>query len=419
MPPEVVLIHPPLYGLHEPLSYPPMGLLYLGAALTKNNISTQIVNLAGEPKKESYVEHIPQASWYGITISMPTYRDSKRLIEELKHRDPGVQIMIGGTLPTAMPETMQQETQADYVVTGEAERVIVEILTGKHQPGIVHGGKCYKLDSLPFPARDLLPYDHIFDSKGLVFTGEKMHRSTTLLSSRGCPFECAFCSKVQHLKGAIRFRSAVSVAEEMLQVKERYGCSHFRFIDDQFNANKTRLKELCNLITGQGFRIHAGVRADTLQDLDELRMMKEVGMDYVALGVETADNRILKLINKGETIEQIEQAILNCHRVGIRVKTLLIFGLPGETPESVEMTKAFMRRCKPDSYTLSTFTPLPGSAIWEHPERFGVNVDKERYSGWFYHEPDESDDMPEYLTEEVKAARGPLIQYLRSGEWRR
>jgi anaerobic magnesium-protoporphyrin IX monomethyl ester cyclase len=407
---DVVLIYPKQIGLKEPTAYAPLGLLYIAANLIKNDISVSVINYADN-------ESIPEANFYGIYTCNSSYRYVKEIVSYLMVDRPAGKIILGGPHCISFPEKVLKETGVDYVVDGEGEYATVSIVRNEVHEGIVFAKKIKDIDKLPFPARDIMPFYEVFNSTN-IHRHSDSGIATSMVTMRGCPHICSFCSKIKTLKGYPSLHSPAYIVAEMMELKNKYGCTHIRIQDDLFNINVQRTLKICDMIEGEGFSFTFCTRGDTLQDMYVLRRMKQAGFDTIAIGVESADNGILRSVQKNETIEVIKQAFINCRSMGIRTHALLQFGLPGETLETIEKTKEFMKEIKPDTYILSSFTPLPDSDIWNNPDRYGILLNKESYSGWFYHEPEDNSDMPSYLPEEVKEERGELISYLRSEKWR-
>lgn len=390
---SICLIYPPQPGLREPTAYAPLGLLYIAAALEKQNIPVRVVNLAGEP------EEIPEADFYGISVLSANVPEVKHLCNLLRIQYPKSKIILGGPHCTAMRDQIFSQCQCDYVIDGEGEEVLPRLVKGTilYKYGVITAPRLYDLDKLAFPARHMLDFEQVFNRTGVLIRGADI--TTTIITSRGCPYHCAFCCKIRTNDG-VRYRSPQNIIEELDEIHNRFECRRFRIVDDAFTVDRPRVIEICDLLKQRDYAFCCILRADTIQDEHILWQMKEAGIAEVSIGVESADPILLSLMNKRETIDEIETAIRLCNKVGIQVKAFLIEGLPGETPESILLTKAFMQRCRPDSYTLARFTPLPGSHIWNFPEKFGMNCGM--ISDWFY--PDDN--------------KSEFRKWLERGDWR-
>jgi len=158
-----------------------------------------------------------------------------------------------------------------------------------------------------------------------------------------------------------RFRSTSDIKKEIEEVMDRYNISHFRFIDDAFTANPWRVLNLCEALRGLGITWMCITRADWI-NRELLEAIKEAGCTEVDYGMESGSQRILDAMNKGITVDQNIKAVKLTKETGLRVKAYLMCDYPSETEEDITLTKRFMCEAKPDKYTLSSFTPLPGSS---------------------------------------------------------
>ncbi len=380
---SICLIYPPQPGLKEPIAYPPLGLMHIASNLKKYGVPVKLVSLA------EGLRPLPEADFYGISVLSANYEEVKDVISQIWRDYPKSKIILGGPHPTALPKLVLEETRVNYVVEGEGEYCLIDIINGDISEGVVKVDRIYDLDDLPFPDRGMLPYDHVFNKTNIFLMGTDI--TTTIVSSRGCPYRCAFCCKLRMTEG-VRYRSPGNFVAELEEVREKYGCRSFRVVDDAFSVDRARLLEICDLLVGRNFSLSVILRADTIQDRDVVDYMGLAGIRIISMGVESGDPEVLKSINKRETIEEMAQALRLCRNAGIETKVLLIEGLPGETPKSIQLTKQFMIDNKPDTYTLSKFTPLPGSLIWEHPENYDIKLSNYcNKVGWFYPDSEKSE----------------------------
>lgn len=436
----ICLINPPQTALWNPLSYPPLGLLYIAARLEETGFAVAIHNQPHRTLEEQRDE-IPDADVYGISATTPMIPEVARLVKHLHATHPLSPVAVGGIHATVDPLETLSLTNADHVFAGEGEYVFPEFCKNPAAFGAVTtASRIYGLDKLPLPARHLLPRSVICDDSG-IHTGEDKAKkeyvasarssardtqaATTLITSRGCPFRCAFCCKTKTTSG-VRYRSPASVYTELEHLRDEYGVTQFRIVDDAFTLDVDRALDLMAMTEGKGFGFTTILRADSLvgpgRNREMVQRLRAGGMHTASFGVESGSQAVLDRINKRETLAEIREAIRWCKECGVTVKVFLIFGLPGETLETVEETKQLFRDVQPDSYTLSSFVPLPGSDIYAHPGKYGLTPRYKTgdYSDfWFYWEPEDTDrgfyfDMPR----ELREARGELIRYLREGTWR-
>ena len=376
---KVCLINPPQTELRAPKAYMPLGLAYLAATLLNSGVETEILNLSDVNNLKNVT--IPDADWYGITCVSATY---KPVIELCKLIDG--KTVIGGVHPTVKPEQTLKDTGADFVVTGEGDYVFRDLVSGRIEPKgrILEGGVIEDLDSLPFPARHLFPYNEVVNSDGILGC-EKGVKATSILTARGCPYRCSFCVKSHEMFSRFRYRSTENIREELALLVEDYGVQHIRILDDTFTLIKRRVLDLCAEIKGMGITWACITRADRIDD-EMLYSMKNSGCIEVNIGVETGSRRLLKLMNKNETVETYIKASEKIREAGMLFKPFLMYDFPTETREDREDTLKLVRKIKPDKFTLSKFTLLPGSDMWTSPEKYGI---AQVHQSYFY--PDEKD----------------------------
>lgn len=433
---KVVLLNPPMLELREPLAYAPLSLLILGAILEQNKIDVEIINLAGT-EFEDVSALIPEADLYGITTVTPTFNSSKKLVDIIKKKYKEAIVIMGGVHPTLEPEWTLNNTNTDFVAIGEWEKTLQELIDNdftfyRLQRGIAYrsgtniinngyGEPLRNLDDSPLPAYHLLPPNQVYHRGGLhtqVYKGDG--RSACVYSSVGCPYKCSFCSKPDFLK-KVRFKSVEKFVQELKFLRDNYGIYHFRFCDDIFTIRRNRIEEFCKQVKSLGIYFHFATRAN-LVDRDMLKILYEAGAREIAFGVESGSQKILDKVDKHVDVEINKWAIKIAKEIGLKVKLLLIFGLPGETKETIRETKQFMIDTKPDFYSMSTFSILPGSPIWKNPEKYGTRIlNKDTDNYWFYFEPgDHSGFCIEYTNAtELYEERDKMIVWLRSGVWRK
>jgi len=300
-------------------------------------------------------------------------------------------VCIGGIHPSIFPKTTLADSLCDHVIVGEGEYALRDLALGKISEQIAYAGVIKDLDEMPFPARHLFEYSDVVDLTG-IHGQEHGQKATTMITSRGCPYNCSFCTKIPQTN-AFRFRTPQNIIEEIELLIHDYQISHIRFVDDIFTFDIERIINLCkSLIQINDLSWVCITRADKLTD-KLLEMMKSAGCKEIHLGIESGSQRILDSMNKRITVEQNLDSIIRIKRAGIKVKTYLMYGFPGEMRQDIDATKMFIRKAKPDRFTLSRFTALPGSNIWE-------TVNHE--TRWFY--PDSGDgylEFKEWLKEEI------------------
>lgn len=379
---EVVLIYPYVKPKRDNsiFRFPPLGLGYLASYLKQGGISVSIVDATfiGETKAMQEAERL-RPKLIGI-YSMFTMREAA--IRFAKALRPGCELLIaGGPLPTITPETYLDDF--DIVVLGEGEETLLEIVKGRDLRtvrGIVFrqrdgeivksfekGGTLLRtaprnpipdLDVIPPPARELLAngnYQQYYSRRGKAPT-------TSLISSRGCPFECDFCSH-PIFGSTFRERSPSNIVDEVEQILD-LGYRRVFFQDDCFTLTKDRVMRFCDEVDRRGlsFEWECLSRVDQL-DCATARRMKDAGCVQVFFGLESGSDRVLRLMKKSATAEQGQKAVEAAHSVGLKVGAFFIFGYPGEDDKSMLDTMRYASRLPIDYLGIGYPYPIPGTGL--------------------------------------------------------
>ena len=372
-------------------SPPPLGLEYIAVMLEMNGHNVQIID--AEVEKLTVEETVKKVRHtnpdiIGFTATTPVIKRAHKISILLKEENPDLISIVGGPHPTALPiETLKEFDFFDYVVKGEGEYTITELLKSienKREIDDIQGIAFRKegeiietsnrpfinpIDDLPFPAR------HLIDrSKYIIETvhGER-GRFATIQTSRGCPFKCIFCFPV--LGNKTRYRSPENVLSELKILKKKYKIDVVGFVDDTWTLNIKRAKEICDLIIGEGIDIEWGctTRVSPI-DKELLEKMKKAGCVRVNFGVESGDPEILKVTKKGITIDQAKKAFKMTKEVGMETVAYFIIGHPYETRESMKKTFELAKTLKPDVAEFSIMTPFPKTELDEMIKRGEGNM---------------------------------------------
>ncbi|MDK2782037.1 MAG: anaerobic magnesium-protoporphyrin monomethyl ester cyclase [Archaeoglobi archaeon] len=389
---EVLLINPPestnKYRTFLNVLAPPLGIAYIGAVLEENGISVKIIDapalrmsiddVLGEIKRES-------PNLIGITCTTPIMPHVSKLMKRIREEGIDAPIVCGGNHPTFCDEDTLR-SGADFVVRGEGEITLLELYRTIENGGelervkgisFLKDGKLVRteerekiedLDSLPFPARHLLPMDR-YQALGLP------HRFTTMIASRGCPMGCSFCASSAFHGRKLRIRSVENVVDEVEHVIDEYGVEFITFMDDTFTLLRNWVEKFCDEILRRGIEIKWGAtaRVDRMS-LDLLRKMKKSGCVALFIGVESGDQEILDRITKNVVLEQTKRAFENMRKAGILSIASVAIGYPGETRESIKRTMRFIEEIKPDYFVASIATPYPGTRFYDEVKEKGLIV---------------------------------------------
>ncbi|MGA1794515.1 MAG: B12-binding domain-containing radical SAM protein [bacterium] len=303
---------------------------------------------------------------YTNTICFNGAMEALRKLQELRRRGKwDGKVMVGGPHASIRPEDFVD--YSDYIVIGEGEKVVLDIIEENVANKILQGEKIEDLDSLPRPAWDKfvrLPYDW----------GDKWVNSYpifTLNTSRGCPFNCKFCS-VKGIWGKdYRSMSAKRIYNDILHLKENYRAECIYFREDNFTLNRERIVALCNMLIKNYIDVDwiCETRADSLVDSKFVSLMAKAGCRAFYIGVESGSQRMLDFMKKGITTEQIIKAFENAHRANIKTYASLIYGVPTETKKDIELTNKLIKKIKPDFIGKNVFVGLPGSELYEYVKK--------------------------------------------------
>jgi len=240
-----------------------------------------------------------------------------------------------------------------------------------------------ELDELPFVSKVYKDHLNVHD----YFLNYSLYPMVQIFTGRGCPYKCTFCSWPQSFMGRkYRVRSVENILDEIEWIEENLPVKEVFLEDDTFTINKNRVMEFCKGYTERSLDISwsCNARADTL-DLETMKMMKKANCRFLIVGFESADNEILRNIKKGFTVEQAREFAKNVKKAGLLLHADFIAGLPGETKETIEMTKRFIREIKPEQLQVSVCSPFPGTELYEWCKKNGYLL---------------TDDPNEYLDEQ-------------------
>ena len=397
---RIVFINPPYeriapgYGFvkHITNRSPSLGLLHLAAEVRLHDyeasiIESDIFDLSVDDVAARVVETRP--AYVGITLFTVGVWGAAGIARQIKKASPETIIIVGGPHIASMgKETIQRFPEFDYAVVGEGEKVLTDLLAALEQGtplsevrGIIYRennapkmtpsnpiGKL--LDNLPMPAWDLLPdFPHKYLPAIYDFPRGPV---ATIAASRGCPFHCKFCD-TSTFGEKVRHYSSQKVFEMMKHLNETYGVQHIMFVDDLFLASRQRVTELCNLLLDNNLKMTwtCTARVDTVKP-DVLQIMKKAGCWEISFGLETGSDELLQKMDKAARVAKSEQAVGWTADAGIRVKGLFMLGYPGETRDTIQITKDFVRRIPMTIMNLTKFTPYPGSPVYR--DLYGTNI---------------------------------------------
>ena len=361
--------------------YPfPFWLAYAAAVLKEAGHAVVLKDCIAEGMaKEEFMDWVKKLSPDAAVLETATasiYNDlelTKRIQEET-----GTATILCGPHVTALPRNALENEFVDYVLIGEYEYALKNLVNalgaGKDTKGLK--GVCSRdgskiiinarapliedLNEMPYPLRDSLPMKKYIDP----FC--KHSPNAQMISSRGCPNQCIFCLEpVVYGKRNYRMRSAENVVDEMEYLIEGYKVKEIYFDDSSFSVNRTRVDKICQEIMSRGIDIYWSCMADSKLRKDTLKKMNSAGCTALKFGVETADMQILKNVHKPFSSQDAKAVVKNCKDVGIETHATFVFGLPGETQETIEETMEFAFELGTDTAQFSSVIPFPGTELFE------------------------------------------------------
>ncbi len=374
--------------------WPPLGLAYIAAVLREGGHAVQILDRDLILRKNG----LDYDKTDGITLSLirdfgtqitgfsattPNVSDVDAFSGKVKKLDPGITTVIGGPHCAGEPVlTLEKCNDIDMLVRGEGETAMLDIANSLPLDSI--GNLTYRkpdrsiasnpdrpliesLDSLPFPARDLLDMD--FYTRPSRFISRNLSlRATHIFTARGCPYNCHYCAGPLLGRRKVRYHSPGRVVSEIEELIGKYSVEAVYFAEDMFLSSKERAREMTTLFIEHNIHkkiVWMAQISPKVADSDLLSMMKDAGCVHVEYGFESGSQRILDLMNKKANVERNKEVALLTKKSGLRFQGNFIVGYPGETEEDFNKTMSFIKETRPNNIALNIFMPLPGTEIYK------------------------------------------------------
>ncbi|MFA6593811.1 MAG: radical SAM protein [Candidatus Buchananbacteria bacterium] len=392
---RIALIFPPsLYQTKETM--PPLGLAWLAAVLRNNGFDDIYIidSVINRYDNKKVVEILKEkgADMIGLSFGTQNRFHAFELAELIKKSFPATPIVAGGPHPTlTAADTLKHIKSIDIIVRGEGELTFLELVKAvvagedladikglsyrNSQGEIIHNANrqaIADLDGLPLPARDLLPID---EYRQTIPLSTKI--CTSIISSRGCPYNCVYCSTAEQWGHNIRYRSAKNVVDEIEFLMDKYKLEGVGFFDDCFTMNKQRVIDICQEIIARQLKVGwwCEARANNI-DVELIDWMKRAGCEHIAMAAESGSDEILKNIKKAITVSQVIEAIKIIKGAGIKLKVFFMHGLPGETYKDIKKTVYLSRylenKLGVDETTQTLTMIYPHTAIELEAKRIGT-----------------------------------------------
>lgn len=363
---------------------PPIGIMQLASWLEKFGHSVQLHDCLGPyapPGIEANAEIVlaTEPEMVGFSATTSGFMDAVDMALTIKTRRPDIRIAFGNVHVSSLgAPILEHFPEIDYLVMGEGEGALLDLADGRPLDQIGNliwrdpDGKIRinprrdrikDLDELPFPAYEKLAgFPHAYHLP--LFAYEKRH-GATMITSRGCPYTCSFCDRTV-FERLYKTNSAQYTYDHMKYLRDRFGVYHINMYDDLFTAKRQRVLDLCDLLIENplGVQFNCAIRTGHTSD-EMLRKLKQAGALMVSMGIESADPGMMERHKAGVTLDAVRDTVRQIHAAGLRAKGLFIFGMPGETPETVRTTSDFILSLELDEMNMTKFSPLHGAPIWD------------------------------------------------------
>lgn len=353
----------------------PIGIGYLMAAMEQEGVHSFIVDEQVEKnitvKIDNCISELSPPYIFGFSVVTAAYHNAISLAQKLKGKYPDSIVIFGGIHPTAMPEEVLSNSCVDFVVRGEAELVLPKLYEA-----IKHNLSCENLMSVSYRKGDKTVHNQrsecVLDLNSIPafpysYFSDKKYDMGFIMSSRGCPHNCVFCSNKINSMRRFRYRSADDVVEELIMLHDKLNRKYVYFLDDNLLANKKRIIELADKINHSPIAgkmiFNFQARGDNC-DEEVLKILFNTGFKGVYFGIETASESLMKSINKGETVKQVIDAIKLAKSIGFHVSANFIFGLPEETHKDRMDAIKLTKKLKLDLVKYNNATPYPGTELY-------------------------------------------------------
>ena len=380
---RALLVNVPSYASH--LRGIPLGLLYIVSSCRRPDRTLELLDGALYSRRSGFEEALlaRQFDVLGLSAITQNVDEAARIARLVRNRRPDAKIVVGGVHASTVPLELADALPDCHVIAGEGEEsfgLYLDAVEGKtgfeNVPGLYWrdaGGlrssppkPIGDLDALPFPAYDLVDFPaYTVGVHGLFFKRKPL---ASMITSRGCPFKCSFCAKTALTGFTWRARSPENVIEEIELLAERYGVREIHFEDDNIALKPERLMAICEAIVRKrldiAWKCPHGIYAGGL-DHDMFRLMRRSGCYSLSFGVESGSDELLRRAGKTQDTASLRKTIESAHTAGIQCIGFFIFGLEGETPETIRQTVDFAKSLPLDAAQFNLCVPFKGTPIRE------------------------------------------------------
>lgn len=392
--PDVLFVNPCLPTLPREVVSTPFGPGWMSAVLKREGVSVKMLDMQVEPSFEKLSQMLePSPLVIGVThFSNFSMGWSGKVVEFIRERLPDTPIIAGGTGSFYEPHRALVTNNVSAIVMGEGENTMLALAQRSIETGGKLGAYDYQsIKGLAFLAdgqiQKSLPRPFIEDLNSLPLPDRelfnmKLYPQGAIITSRGCSHLCGYCSSSDYWKNIsgrgeyrVRLRSADNVLAEIDQLVHQWGITKFYILDDVFTYDRDRVIDISKGIITQGYKLDWAclARGDQV-DPEMLAYMRRAGCSQVHYGIESANNKSLKSMGKGITIEQLSKALRETRDAGLRTRASVIIGLPRETTDDVHKTIQFLLDNRPNEIQIYALMPWPGSRWSDQPDKYGIRI---------------------------------------------
>jgi anaerobic magnesium-protoporphyrin IX monomethyl ester cyclase len=408
---KIILINPPYFDVYKGYekaarigaSYPPTGLLYLAAILKKNGHDVRLHDMDFETlDPDSFIESILnfKPDLIGITATTPIFHKAVSIASSIKQKS-DIPVVLGGIhITICREEAFEKHPEFDYAVIGEGEATMLELVTALENgndpttvAGILFRKNGHAVAAAPRPLIDDLN-DLSFPSRELIQKNDYMWVApgrgnvpiATIITKRGCPFRCSFCSQHSMFTRKVRYRSVENVLDELEVIVKVHGIDHIIILDDTLVIQRERMMKMCEGIHERKLKFTwEGMARANLVDKELIETMANAGLVRISFGIESGNEDVLKNIEKGVTLDQIRDAYRWAKKAGIETRGSAIIGHPNETRKTAWQTIKFLRSLEHlDQVYINVMVPYPGTRVYELAKNgeAGYRLLDENYSNY-------------------------------------
>ena len=383
-----------------PSVWEPTNLMYVSSYIQKfykGDLSVEILDGFFD-SDETILNKVNDSDFVGFSGTTPQLSHMIKMSKLIKSQNPNIKIIAGGYGPSLQPLKILNEPSFDFLVAGEGEQAMLDILNGNTTGKLVSALPIPDIDTIPNPDRDSIDLNRYIS----IAEKDEGRRVTSIMTERGCAFGCTFCAEgefgtiwrktnlknneIEYERPArMRTRSAKLVVEEMKEVKERFDITFFKMNDAETNPSKAHFLKICKEIVEQKLDVPWGcnMRCDKM-DEEMCEWAQKARCEEFWMGLESGSAEIHRHINKGTTVPMIRKAFAISKKYGIKRRTYCLLGSPPESYETIKETEKFIEEVEPDIIGFSIMAPYPGTAYWkkEYDEMDWTDVDEFSNTMW-------------------------------------